>query len=195
MDSTTVTLFKDILRGCGRLPKEGKKKGGIKAHTMTDLSYGMPCPVRYTEAAKHDRVLLCEVHLEKGPYITFDRGYGDYSEYECFTAEGVFYVARIKDNAKYDAGEEFDSPDEADGGVLKDEKIILHYGKKKGGELKHRSRRIAYWDAENRRLFEFITNNFEPAAGKVALGYKKTMANRIAVQTIQTEFSAEKLFR
>ena len=29
MDSTTITLFKDILKGCGRLSKEGKKKGGI----------------------------------------------------------------------------------------------------------------------------------------------------------------------
>jgi hypothetical protein len=27
MDSTTITLFKDILRGVGRNPKEGKKKG------------------------------------------------------------------------------------------------------------------------------------------------------------------------
>jgi len=34
MDSTTITLFKDILKGVGRNPKEGKKKGGIKAHTI-----------------------------------------------------------------------------------------------------------------------------------------------------------------
>jgi len=30
MDSTTISLFKDILRGVGRNPKEGKKKGGKK---------------------------------------------------------------------------------------------------------------------------------------------------------------------
>jgi hypothetical protein len=41
MDSTTITLFKDILKGCGRLPKEGKKKGGIKAHTMIELNCNM----------------------------------------------------------------------------------------------------------------------------------------------------------
>jgi hypothetical protein len=38
--------------------------------------------------------------------------------------------------------------------VLKDEEILLSYGKE--GKEKHRSRRIAYWDAENERLFEFI---------------------------------------
>jgi hypothetical protein len=55
--------------------------------------------------------------------------------------KGVYYVTRIKDNAKYDAGEAFDILDEADSGVLKGEEINLHYGKK--GALKHRSRRIA----------------------------------------------------
>jgi PII-like signaling protein len=157
MDSTTITLFKDILKGCGRLPKEGKKKGGIKAHTIIDLSYNMPCLVRYGAATEHDHILLSEVRLEQGSFITFDKGYVDYSEYERLTREGVFYVTRLKDNAKYDAGEEFEIPDEADSGVLKDEKIMLSYGKEDG--QKHLSRRIAYWDAENKRLFEFITNN------------------------------------
>jgi hypothetical protein len=31
MDSITITLFKDILKSCGRLPLQGKRKGGIKA--------------------------------------------------------------------------------------------------------------------------------------------------------------------
>jgi hypothetical protein len=31
MDSTTITLFKEILKGTGRNPIDGKKKGGIKA--------------------------------------------------------------------------------------------------------------------------------------------------------------------
>jgi len=35
MDSTTISLFKDILKGTGRNPKEGRKKGGIKAHTIS----------------------------------------------------------------------------------------------------------------------------------------------------------------
>ncbi|MBO7125047.1 MAG: DUF4372 domain-containing protein, partial [Bacteroidales bacterium] len=34
IDSTTITLFTDILKGAGRKPKSGKKKGGIKVHTM-----------------------------------------------------------------------------------------------------------------------------------------------------------------
>jgi hypothetical protein len=37
---------------------------------------------------------------------------------------------------------------QADSGVLKDEKIMLSYGK--NGKEKHESRRIAYWDAGNK---------------------------------------------
>lgn len=187
MDSTTITLFKDILKGCGRLPKEGRKKGGIKAHTIIDLNNGnMPCLVRYTEATRHDHMLLSAVHLEPGSYITFDKGYVDYAEYERFTKEGVFYVTRLKDNAKYEAGKEFEIPDEADSGVLKDEEIILCYGK--AGNEKHRSRRIAYWDADNKRLFEFITNNFEIAAEKVALIYKKRWQIELLFKQLKQNF-------
>src|SRR5690606_12195616 len=38
MDSTTITLFKDILKGVGHNPLQGKKKGGIKAHTIIKAS-------------------------------------------------------------------------------------------------------------------------------------------------------------
>lgn len=80
-------------------------------------------------------------------------------------------MTKLKDNAIYEARKEFNIPDDADSGVLKDEEIILSFGGKK--ELKHRLRRIAYWDSENNRLFEFITNNFELSAEKIPLIYKK----------------------
>jgi hypothetical protein len=186
MDSSTITLFKDILKGCGRLSKEGRRKGGINAHTVIDLSYKMPCLVCYTEAARHDCVLLSEIHLEAGSFITFDKGYVDY--YERFTSEkeGVFYVTRLKDNARYSSGKEFDIPDKADSGVLKDEEILFYYGK--DGKATHRSRRIAYWDSENERLFEFITNNFEIAAEKVALIYKKRWQIELLFKQLKQNF-------
>ena len=34
MDSTTITLFDNILKGVGRHPKSGKKKLGMKVHTL-----------------------------------------------------------------------------------------------------------------------------------------------------------------
>ncbi|MDP8217110.1 MAG: transposase [Candidatus Theseobacter exili] len=103
--------------------------------------------------------------------MTFDKGYVDYAQYEKFTKNSIWYVTRLKDNAIYKARKEFDIPDETDSGVLKDEEVILYYGLNK--KLEHRARHIAYWDSVNERLFEFITNNFELTAEKVALIYKK----------------------
>ena len=144
MDSTTISLFKDILRGVGRNPKEGKKKGGIKAHTIIRASENAPCLIRYSEAVRHDHMFLEEVHsLAAGSIITFDKGYVDYAQYEAFTKSKIWYVARLKDNALYQAREEYDIPDETYSGVLKDEEIILYYGDNKKQE--HRARRIVYW--------------------------------------------------
>ena len=62
MDSTTITLFANILKGVGRHPKSGKKKGGMKVHTVMKYHVGVPMVVQLTTAAKHDHYLLKEVH-------------------------------------------------------------------------------------------------------------------------------------
>ena len=187
MDSTTISLFKDILKGVGRNPKEGRKKGGIKAHTIIKASENVPCLVRYSEAARHDHMFLEEVlGLAPGSIITFDKGYVDYAQYEEFSQNSIWYVTRLKDNALYEARKEFDIPEDADSGVLKDEEVVLYYGDKKKQE--HRARRIAYWDSENERLFEFITNNFELSAEKIALIYKKRWQIELLFKQLKQNF-------
>jgi hypothetical protein len=187
MDSTTISLFKDILKGVGRNPKEGKKKGGIKAHTIIKASENVPCLIRYSEAVRHDHMFLEEVlSLAPGSIITFDKGYVDYAQYEAFTQNSIWYVTRLKDNALYTARKEFDIPNDADSGVLKDEEIILLYSSKKDQE--HKARRIAYWDSEKERLFEFITNNFELPAEKIALIYKKRWQIELLFKQLKQNF-------
>lgn len=187
MDSTTITLFKDILKGVGRNPKEGKKKGGIKAHTIIKASENVPCLIRYSAAVRHDHTFLNEVsNLAAGSIIAFDKGYVDYGQYEALSQKSIWYVTRLKDNANYKAQAEFDIPDQADPGVLKDEEIILYYGETK--KEKHRARRIAYWDSENNRLFEFVTNNFEFEAEKIALIYKKRWQIELLFKQLKQNF-------
>lgn len=73
MDSTTITLFDNILKGVGRHPKSGKKKGGMKVHTVMKYHVGVPMVVQLTSAAKHDHYLLKEVHLPKDSTLAIDR--------------------------------------------------------------------------------------------------------------------------
>jgi hypothetical protein len=187
MDSTTITLFKDILKGVGRNPLQGKKKGGIKAHTIVKASENVPCLIRYSAAVRHDHTFLHEVHtLSKGSIITFDKGYVDYAQYEAFSQSEIFYVTRLKDNAVYEARKEYDLPENAPSSVLKDEEVVLYYGQDKKNE--HRTRRIAYWDDENKRLFEFISNNFEFSAEKIALIYKQRWKIELLFKQLKQNF-------
>ena len=111
--------------------------------------------------------------LEKGKIAVFDRGYNDYKAFDEFTQKEVFFVTRLKSNANYESITENDIPDYLDDGVLKDE-IILVDVKENGKFLKKTElRRIAYWDDENKRCFEFITNLKGMNAGHIALINKK----------------------
>ncbi|BAR97194.1 mobile element protein [Prevotella intermedia] len=101
MDSTTITLFDNILKGVGRHPKSGKKKGGMKVHTVMKYHVGVPMVVRPTSAATHDHYLLKEVHLPKDATLTMDRAYVDYAQFQRLTEEGVCYVTKMKKNLTY----------------------------------------------------------------------------------------------
>ncbi len=95
MDSTTITLFDNILKGVGRHPKSGKKKGGMKVHTVMKYHVGVPMVVQLTSAAKHDHYLLKEVHLPKGSNLAIDRAYIDIAQFQRLTEEGVCYVTYL----------------------------------------------------------------------------------------------------
>ena len=59
IDSTTITLFSNaIFKGVGRHPRTGKKKGGIKVHSVIHANEGVPCDVQFTSAATNDSLCL-----------------------------------------------------------------------------------------------------------------------------------------
>jgi hypothetical protein len=77
-DSTTISLFKDILKCVGRHADNGKRKGGIKVHTVINVDEGVPKLVWFTEAAKHDHILLHKLKMSANTIYAFDKGYNDY---------------------------------------------------------------------------------------------------------------------
>lgn len=176
VDSSTIALFSDILRGVGRNPLNGKKKGGIKMHTMINAMEDVPCLIKFSDAATHDHMFLKELDLKKGSYVVFDKGYIDYQQYQQWTLDGIYFVTRQKSNARYTSIEEFDIPDNVDDAVLKDEKITLT--DKDGNEF--HLRRIAFWHQEKGKVYEFITNNYELEADRITDIYK----NRWQIETM-----------
>lgn len=169
IDSTTISLFSDILKGAGRNPISGKKKGGIKMHTMINAMEDVPSLVKFSSAATHDHTFLKDLKLKKGSFVVFDKGYNDYHQYEQWSLDGIYFITRQKENAIYTSIEEFDLDDKTDSAILKDEKISLV---KKDGTT-FTIRRIAYWHEKHQKVYEYITNNYTLPAEKIAEIYKQ----------------------
>ena len=65
IDSTTISLFSNLIfRGVGRHPKTGKKKGGIKVHTVIHANEGVPSDIKFTSAATNDSFMLKPSNLK-----------------------------------------------------------------------------------------------------------------------------------
>lgn len=171
VDSTVISLFKDILRVAGRPRKDGKSKGGIKAHVMIHAAELMPCLVRFTEGVRHDSTFLKHLNVPEGSYIVMDKGYTDYLQYAQWNDRGIYFITRMKDNAVYESIEEIELPDDKDHEIIKDETISVEYtanGKKETLKL----RRVVLWDDVKSKVMVFLTNSFEQEASTIAGIYK-----------------------
>ena len=170
----------------GRNPKYGKKKGGIKVHTVIRADEDVPCLVKCTASAKHDHTLLQYLDLSKGSFLTFDKAYVDYAAYEKFSQSTIYYITKLKNNAKYLSEVEIDISEQADSGILKDEVILLNYGENK--KLTHKARRIAYWENDKSKLIVYVTNNFELSAESIVGIYKKRWQIELLFKRLKQNF-------
>jgi len=97
IDSTTIRLFSDILKGVGRNPKgDGKKKGGLKVHMLIDAVQSVGRFIKITEAKVHDKNFLKSLELISHSMIVFDKAYNYYHQFAIWTQKQVFFVTRLK---------------------------------------------------------------------------------------------------
>ena len=183
MDSTTISLFDNILKGVGRHPKSGKKKGGMKVHTVMKYLVGVPMVVQLTSAAKHDHYLLKEVHLPKDSTLTMDRAYIDYAQFQRLTDEGVCYVTKMKKNLKYKVLESVTYVNPNGLVEYQDQKVLFEKG-----DLKHESRRIEIWYRDKKQSVVLLTNNFELTLEDVEEIYKRRWAIESLYKQLKQNF-------
>jgi len=170
-DSTTISLFKDILKCVGRKPQSGKRKGGIKVHTVINVDETVPKMIWFTDAASHDHILLSKLKMDANTIYVFDKGYNDYKAFQRFNDNQTGFVTRIKDNAVYTIKEQSELDDCIHSGVQSDEIIELTI-KEDNTEKPLHLRKIRFYDRVLKREFEFITNLFDMRADLVAAIYK-----------------------
>jgi len=188
IDSTTISLFKAIMKCVGRKPADGKSKGGIKVHTMLNAYEQVPQLIHFTDAATHDHTFLPKLKLEPHQIALFDKAYVDYQQYDKWTQQDIHFVTRLKDNAVYDGLEEMEIPDNTPAGYLKDEKIQISY---KDEQLKEQLlflRRVVYYDDEKKRLLQFLTNIFDMTTEQIGLLYKMRWQIELLFKQLKQNF-------
>lgn len=183
IDSTTIRLFSEILRGVGRNPMTGKKKGGIKIHTLMNSLEDVPTFVKFTSANVSDHKFLKDVPLKRNSLVAIDRGYNDYKQFRKWTKDGIHFVTRLKKSSVYKTLEEYDIDDNVDSGVLKDEKIELE-----DNEGTIELRLVTYWDDKNKKLYQFLTNNFDYSPETIAAIYKKRWQIELLFKRLKQNF-------
>lgn len=189
VDSTTIRLFSDILKGVGRNPKnDGKKKGGLKVHMLIDAVQSVGKFMRITEARVHDKNFLKEIQVPSYSMLVFDKAYNYYRQFARWTERNIYFVTRQKSNALYELLETVLERvlEAGKAGVGKEEIITVAYKEGKE-EKKLRLRRIHYRDEKN-RWYVFICNNFIITAEEIALIYKKRWGIELLFKKMKQNF-------
>jgi hypothetical protein len=197
IDSTTIRLFSDILKGVGRNPKgDGKKKGGLKVHMLIDAVQSVGRFIKITAAKVHDQKFLMSLELISHSMIVFDKAYNYYHQFALWSSQQVFFVTRLKRNAVYTVIEvnrkHYRKRGQAK--VLGDELIELEYqpedeaGRRQMKITRQlRLRKVCYQDEQN-RYYEFLTNSFDITAEEVAFLYKKRWGIELLFKKMKQNF-------
>ena len=70
----------------------------------------LPTYAYISNGKKHDVKVARMISLAPGSIIAMDRGYNDYKLFAFWTANGIYFVTRLKDNADYIVVAENDVP-------------------------------------------------------------------------------------
>ena len=190
VDSTTIRLFTEILKGVGRNPKhDGQKKGGLKVHMLIDAHQNIAKFVKITEAKMHDKQFLQHLQLPEYSTVVFDKAYNYYRQFAKWTQDNIYFVTRQKSNALYTIiSTTIDNAGIKDTAMVYREEIIeANY--KENKEVKPlQLKRVCYRDEKNRH-YVFISNNLELDASEIALIYRKRWGIELLFKKMKQNFN------
>jgi putative transposase len=148
----------------------GRKKSAFKLHLGLDHDGLIPAFACVTQGKVSDMVQARQLALPKGSVVVFDKGYNCYRWHNSLTENGIFFVSRIRGNAKYRVLERHAV--NGGSGITSDQTIEYTALRKDGDKLKP-IRRIGYRDPETGKHYIFISNQFSWSAKTIADIYKQ----------------------
>jgi hypothetical protein len=165
LDSTTISLCLEMFPWA----KFRRAKGGVKAQVLLDHDDYLPRYVLITEAQRSDVRMAAAFPLNAGSIVAIDRGYNDYALFAQWTAEEIYFVTRLKDNAAFEVVEECALP--ANRNILSDQ-LIRFTGDKARKDCPCLLRRVVVWEVVNEEEIVLLSNHLAFGPTTVAAVYK-----------------------
>ncbi len=144
-------------------------KGAIKLHVGLNHKGYLPEFVTVTEGKTADITVGRTLEFPKGSMVVIDRGYNDYAWFNQLTEKGIFFVTRIKSDAKYRVVCRREVL--INKGITCDQTIEFT-GVQTANKCPIQLRRIGYRCPKTGKHYVFLTNNFKLAAKTIADIYK-----------------------
>jgi len=165
LDSTIIDLSVTLFDWA----KFRRTKGAIKLHLLLDHDGYLPSFAVITEGRMADVKVVPQFHFAPGTIVVDDRAYTDYALFGRWTAQGIYFVTRMKDNALYEVVGEKEVPQNRH--IFKDELIELR-GLGAIEKCPCPLRRIEAYDPETDKVLVFLTNQLGLGATTISAIYK-----------------------
>lgn len=166
LDASTIDLCLSVFPWA----KFRKTKGAVKLHTLLDLRGNIPSFISITDGKVHDVNILDELIPEAGSIYLMDRAYLDFKRLYQMHQSSAFFVTRTKKNTTF--RRVYSVPVDKSLGLRCDQLVLLtgFYSSK---DYPEKLRRVKFYDAENDRTLNFLTNQFLLPAITIADLYRQ----------------------
>jgi len=189
IDSTTISLFSDIMKGAGSYNSDGRKKGGAKAHVLINATHNLPCFVRITEGRNSDVSFLKETDVPAGSIVVFDKAYINHVQFLKWQQQNTIWVTRQRVDSSFTIDQVMSvNEQDREKGVISDEIIIMGRPSNQHITPLVRCRRITYKDAESGKIFVFITNDLLSDPQQIAGIYKRRWQIELLFKRIKQRY-------
>lgn len=189
IDSTTISLFSNLIfKGVGRHPKTGKKKGGIKVHTVIHANEGVPSDIKFTSAATNDSFMLSPGNFSRGDILAMDRAYIDYDKMEELSRREVIYVTKMKKRMRNVLWEDIMYQNLKGQMETRIQHVTFIKEQPDGSYIRHHARVITYVDEKKHKLISLLTNDMDSDPAEIIEIYHKRWEIELLFKQLKQNF-------
>jgi hypothetical protein len=164
LDSSVVTLCSKVFPWA----KWSRQKGAVKLHITLNHAGYLPEAMVITTGQYSELTIARRQHYEPGTILIMDKGFLDFRWFYRLTRQGVFFVTRIKTDARYEVIER--RPVTPEGNIVSDE--LIRWTGPRSRKRYPRTLRLIVIKTEAGDDLQFITNQMTLAARTIADVYK-----------------------